>query len=209
MENIINRALAAIFRLLARTNYLSDWIRLSTMAAQLVDAARADHKLGQLQVLFDALVLAEDRRFYIHSGVDLRAIIRAAVAITLGKPVQGGSTISQQLVRNLTQNYARNIQRKYKEILLAVQLDAEFSKEDLLQGYLKVAYFGWRMNGVHQALRRLGFVPPLTENQAAQVIARLKYPEPEVSSPLLKYKIARRAMHIEKLLRESRVNRNE
>lgn len=206
MENIINKALAVIFRVLARATYPSDWVQLRTKVVRLVDSARADQQLDQLQVLFDALVLAEDRRFFFHSGVDLRAIVRASCAIAAGKPTQGGSTITQQLVRNLTQNYARNIKRKYKEILLAALLDSDFSKDDLLRGYLKVAYFGWRMNGVHQALRRQGFVPPLTTKEAAEIIARLKYPEPEVVSSRLKDNIARRAKHIEQLIEESRGN---
>ena len=203
VEKILNNFLAALMRLLASLTYKSDWGKLKAEADNIVTLVKRDRRFENLQSVVNALVLAEDRRYFAHAGVDLRAILRAIYVVCRGYSIQGGSTITQQLVRHLTQDYRRTIGRKYKEMLLATLLDAEFCKLDLVRAYLKVAYFGWRMNGVYQAIQRQGFVLPLTDSQAAAIVARLKFPEPAHASNALITKIVRRASHIESLIQNS------
>lgn len=101
----------------------------------------------------DATIAIEDRDFESHPGFNLRGIARAAVNNALGKgSVQGGSTLTQQLVK-ITQNYTneRTITRKIKELILAVELERTNSKEDILVGYLNSAPYGGIEVGVEAA----------------------------------------------------------
>src|SRR5512139_990903 len=90
-----------------------------------------------------ATVAIEDRRFFEHSGVDFEGIARAAVKnVEAGGIVEGGSTITQQLVRNLYISRERTVQRKVKEACLATKLDRAHSKEWILTTYLNQVYYG-------------------------------------------------------------------
>lgn len=147
------------------------------------------------------LISGEDHRFFRHSGFDIRAILRAAYRTLIGHP-EGGSTIAQQLVRIATGRFERSSRRKFREILLAVRITREFSRSHLPAIYLVVAYYGWRMNGLQQAYRRLEYCPEnLSAAQAAGLIARLKYPEPRRSPTRREQQIAQRITHIVKLHR--------
>ena len=99
-----------------------------------------------------ATVGIEDRRFYQHGGVDYVAIARALVRdVSAGKVVQGGSTITQQLVRNLYVGHERTFRRKLKEACLAVKLNARWSKQRILQEYLNTVYYGDHAYGAEAA----------------------------------------------------------
>lgn len=90
-----------------------------------------------------AVIAAEDRRFYEHEGIDLRAIARAAWAdVAAGELVQGGSTITQQLAKNLFLEPERSFVRKAREAVLAHALEARLDKDDILEAYLNVIYLG-------------------------------------------------------------------
>ena len=103
--------------------------------------------------LVDAVVAAEDHRFFEHGGVDGRALLRAALTNTAaGEVREGGSTITQQLVKNLYMPDARRtLGTKVKEALLARQLESEHSKQDILEDYLNTVYFGNGAYGVQAA----------------------------------------------------------
>ncbi len=104
------------------------------------------------EVLKQAVVAAEDRRFYSHSGVDVRATMRALVADIRGGEVrQGGSTITQQLVKNTLTGGERSIGRKIREAVLASQLDRQMDKDVILFEYLSVIYLGEGAYGVGAA----------------------------------------------------------
>jgi penicillin-binding protein 1B len=91
----------------------------------------------------DALVAAEDRRFFSHFGVDPRGILRAAFKnVQKGRYAEGGSTLTQQLARSLFLTTRRTIGRKLKEAVIALWLDARFSKDEVLRMYLDTVYFG-------------------------------------------------------------------
>ncbi len=99
-----------------------------------------------------AIVAIEDRRFYEHDGVDLRGIARAVWADVTNKPVvQGGSTITQQFVKNAIFVDDRVDRRKVKEAALAWQLEQQWDKDQILTAYLNTIYFGNGAYGVEQA----------------------------------------------------------
>jgi penicillin-binding protein 1A len=102
-----------------------------------------------------AFVAIEDRRFYQHFGVDPLGIARAFVANVLHRGVaQGGSTITQQLAKNLFLTQERTITRKMQEVLLALWLERKFSKTQILELYLNRVYFGSGAYGIEQASQR-------------------------------------------------------
>jgi penicillin-binding protein 1A len=105
--------------------------------------------------LKQALIAVEDRRFYEHFGVDPRGLARAMLAnLRAGRIVQGGSTLTQQLAKNLFLNPDRTIRRKVQELLLAFWLERKFTKDQILTLYLNRVYFGAGNYGVDAAARR-------------------------------------------------------
>lgn len=106
------------------------------------------------QAAIDAFLAAEDDRFFSHPGVDYQGLIRAAfILLTTGEKIQGGSTITMQLARNLFLSNEKSYTRKIKEILLALRLEAQYSKQDILALYLNKIYMGHRAYGVATAAR--------------------------------------------------------
>jgi penicillin-binding protein 1A len=104
----------------------------------------------------DATVAIEDKNFYKHGAFDVQGIMRAGIndVFKKGGTTQGGSTITQQLVKlNLNWTQDRTIARKFKELILAVELEREYSKEDILTGYLNIAPYGNIQYGVESAAR--------------------------------------------------------
>ena len=102
-----------------------------------------------------AFIAIEDRRFYRHYGVDPHGIARAAIANILHRGVaQGGSTITQQLAKNLFLTQERTITRKLQEAMLALWLERKFSKTQILELYLNRVYFGSGAYGIEQASLR-------------------------------------------------------
>ncbi|MBW3578702.1 MAG: PBP1A family penicillin-binding protein [Actinobacteria bacterium] len=105
--------------------------------------------------LVAAVIAVEDRRFFLHRGVDVPAIARAAVRnVEAGAVEEGGSTITQQYVKNTMLGPARTAERKLKEAALAYQLEQHHSKEQILERYLNTIYFGHGAYGVHAAAQR-------------------------------------------------------
>lgn len=146
------------------------------------------------------LISAEDHRFFSHPGFDLIAICRCIYRRTMCGKIEGGSTIEQQIVRTLTGQYERTIRRKIKEILLAVLLTSVVPKSDLPGLYLQIGYYGWRMNSFREACLRLGLDSKnMSLPDAARLVARLKYPEPRISSLKREAQIGYRANHLMKL----------
>ena len=102
-----------------------------------------------------AFIAIEDRRFYSHYGVDPLGIVRAAVANILHRGVsQGGSTLTQQLAKNLFLTQERTLQRKLQEVELALWLERKHSKAEILELYLNRVYFGSGAYGVEAAAQR-------------------------------------------------------
>jgi penicillin-binding protein 1A len=103
----------------------------------------------------EAVIATEDRRFYSHFGIDPVGLVRAAVADLAARHiVEGGSTITQQLAKNLFLSPERNLGRKIREILLALWLEHRFTKNEILEIYLNRVYLGAGTYGVDAAARR-------------------------------------------------------
>ncbi|MCB0878069.1 MAG: transglycosylase domain-containing protein, partial [Thermoleophilia bacterium] len=132
------------------------------------------------ELVSDAVIAAEDRRFYEHSGIDVRGIARAARADLRSRTAaQGGSTITQQLVKNTYVGPDRTLARKSREAILAVALETRWTKDRILAAYLNSAYFGSGRYGIVDAAR--GYfgtsVDKLTPAQAALLAGLLRAPE--------------------------------
>ena len=127
----------------------------------------------------NAVIAIEDRRFHSHLGVDPIGLLRAAYAnYSSGRVVQGGSTLTQQLAKNLFLNPDRTIERKLQEVVLALWLESHFSKEEILQLYLNRVYFGAGATGIEQAAQVFYQKPAaeLTVAEAATLAGVLKAP---------------------------------
>lgn len=99
-----------------------------------------------------AMVSIEDKKFYSHNGIDVKAIMRAAKAmIQNGKVTQGGSTITQQLARNIFLNHDVKWERKIEEMFIAVELEKVYSKNKIMEFYLNNVYFGNGYYGIQAA----------------------------------------------------------
>ncbi|HSH58664.1 MAG TPA: transglycosylase domain-containing protein, partial [Acidimicrobiales bacterium] len=106
-------------------------------------------------VLVSAVLAVEDTAFFEHDGVSLRGLLRAArTNATEGGLEQGGSTITQQLVKNSILNADRSYDRKAREAVLALRMEQEMTKDEILQRYLNTVYFGQGAYGVHAAAER-------------------------------------------------------
>lgn len=99
-----------------------------------------------------AFIAAEDQRFMEHGGIDLQSIMRAVAAnIAAGKTVQGGSTLTQQLVKNLLVGNEQTVRRKVQEARLAIEMDSKLSKQEILDLYINRVYLGANAYGVEAA----------------------------------------------------------
>ncbi|WP_367110882.1 penicillin-binding protein 1B [uncultured Psychrobacter sp.] len=134
------------------------------------------------QPLVDALIATEDRGFYEHKGVSIRGIARAVLNNFSGGSMQGGSTITQQLIKNFYLNSDRTLKRKANEALMAVLLELHYSKDEILQTYLNEIYLGQNgnrsINGFGLA-SQFYFNQPLSElrtDQQALLVGMAKGP---------------------------------
>jgi penicillin-binding protein 1A len=142
------------------------------------------------QHLIDAIVATEDRRFFEHWGVDLAGVVRAALTnLRVGRLVQGGSTISQQLAKNLFLGPERTLTRKFGELVLALWLEVRLSKRDILELYLNRVYFGAGAYGIEAAAQRFfdKSAQRLTLAESAMLAGVLKAPSrfSPASNPML------------------------
>lgn len=117
---------------------------------------REPAELGEVpQSLIDAVVVTEDKSFWTNSGVDVGGMARAFVQnLTRGRVSEGGSTITQQLVKNRLTGARRDVGRKVKELVLAFRVNEKYSKREILKQYLNTVYFGEGSYGVKSAARR-------------------------------------------------------
>src|SRR2546421_4283925 len=163
-------------------------------------------RLGEVpQHFVQALIAAEDRQFYSHRGFDPRALVRAALSLASDK-VQGGSTITQQLVKNFFLTPERTLSRKFTELIMAVLLEMHYGKDEILETYLNEIYFGQdRDRAIHGIGLAAQFyfgkeVRYLSVPEAALLVGMVK--GPAIYDP---YRHAQRALERRNLvLRETR-----
>ncbi|MCH8110396.1 MAG: PBP1A family penicillin-binding protein [Proteobacteria bacterium] len=146
-----------------RGRFTGNWVKVSDLPPDLINAVLA----------------VEDRRFYDHFGIDLRGVVRAAITnITSGGVRQGGSTITQQLAKMTFLSPERKLRRKIQEALLALWLEKNLTKDEILTRYLNVAYFGAGAYGVDGASRRYFNKPArsLTLSEASMLAGLVQAP---------------------------------
>ena len=130
-------------------------------------------------VFIDTLVESEDRRFFRHGGFDVISFTRAVFAnISAGSFSQGGSTLTQQLAKNMYFSFEKRIERKVAELLVAFQLEKMYTKEEILAMYCAMAYFGENCYGIKQASGYYYGIAPaqLDGIQSAELVETLKAP---------------------------------
>lgn len=130
-------------------------------------------------VLAKAIVAIEDRRFYEHHGIDLRGLARAALRnAAAGGTREGGSTLTQQLVRMSYLSQDRTLKRKVQEAVLALWLESQLPKDEILTRYLNAAYFGAGVYGADAAAQRYFGKPAkdLTLSEAAMLAGLVRAP---------------------------------
>ncbi|MFF3913258.1 transglycosylase domain-containing protein [Streptomyces sp. NPDC001852] len=140
---------------------------------------RQDVPLSQVpRYVQDAVIAAENRSFRTDSGVSPKALVRAVAAALTGGERQGGSTITQQYVKNALLSPEQSLSRKAREALIAVKLDRTRTKDEILQGYLNTVYFGRGAAGVQAAARNYFDVDTkdLTVSQGAALAAIINLP---------------------------------
>jgi penicillin-binding protein 1A len=132
---------------------MSVYSRDGKLIAQFGEKKRSPVAIGDVpQDLAHAFIAAEDDRFYDHVGVDYQGILRAVLTFArTGEKRQGGSTITMQVARNFFLSSEKTFLRKVKEIMLAVRIDSELPKDQILELYLNKIYFGQHAYGVEAA----------------------------------------------------------
>jgi penicillin-binding protein 1A len=135
--------------------------------------------------LIQAVLATEDARFYSHPGVDIIGLGRAALAVAQsGRKVQGASTITMQVARNFFLTHKKTYGRKLREILLALKIEREFSKDKILELYLNRVYFGYRAYGV-AAAAQVYYGKPMNELTLAELAALAGLPQsPSRDNPI-------------------------
>ncbi len=145
---VVDTSRAGITRMRGQGSDNLDLVRLEpALVGSIYPAHNEDRVLVKRSDLPDHLIwgllAVEDRRFYDHAGVDLRGIARAMIAnIRAGRTVQGGSTLTQQLVKNFILTSERSLWRKFNEALMALIVDARYDKDEILEAYSNEIFLG-------------------------------------------------------------------
>ena len=123
----------------------------------------------------EAIVAIEDHRFYKHGALDGVALMRATLNnIKKGEVVEGGSTITQQLAKNLYLNGDKTLMRKLKELFIAYALEQHYTKEEILELYVNVIYYGDGYTGIQEAtIGYFGKMPAAISYEEATLLAGL------------------------------------
>jgi penicillin-binding protein 1A len=178
--------------------------------------AEVDRVLVPLQriprVVQDAVVAIEDERFWSHRGIDVKAILRAAyVNAKTGRIAEGGSTITQQYLKQTIVGDAQSLERKLREAALAWQLEEKLSKEEILELYLNTVYFGKGAYGIQAAAKRFFGVPAskLGLTQAALLAGLIQNPYRYDPVDRKKDARARREVVLDKMLELGMIDREQ
>src|SRR5438105_2959834 len=159
------------------------------------------------EVLKQAVVSIEDKRFFSHGGVDPQGTLRAMWADIRGEAIQGGSTITQQYVKNAYTGRTRSVARKVREAILASQLDRQAPKDDILYRYLSTIYLGGGAYGVGAASQTY-FRKPITQLSLSEaallagVIRAPSYYDPRLNPDGAE---GRRQLVLQKMLEQHRI----
>lgn len=160
----------------------------------------------------DAVLSIEDKNFYKHNGFDYLRIIKALIKNVQNKSiVEGASTISQQYIKNLYQNFDRTFNRKFKETIQTINLEMNYSKKEILEGYINTINFGQGNIGISNASHYYFNKEPkdLTLEEAAILAAIPK--NPSNYNPISNYNnsINRAKMVIKYMIKNKKISKNE
>lgn len=149
------------------------------------------------QNLIHATLALEDQHFYQHSGISPTSIARALwVDIKSGEVVEGGSTITQQLAKNLFLSQEQTISRKLREAMYTIQLEMNYSKDEILEQYLNVIYYGHGANGIEMAAKTF-FNKHAEDLDLAESALLAGLPKgPSIYDPFLDFDKAKERQHI-------------
>jgi penicillin-binding protein 1A len=204
-------------RIQAQTSFIcaadvtSDCTDSNAIASLHGEQDRVNVTLDQVpQVMIDSVLAAEDRTFFDHGGVDPLGIARAFWHDLRNESTQGGSTITQQYVKNVYLSSERTITRKIKEAVLSIKLEQELSKEQILERYLNAVYFGRGAYGIGAAVRAyFGHdLSKITLPEAAYLAGLIRSPETaDAANPAqVQTAIARRRTVLDGLLEMRKIN---
>ncbi len=159
--------------------------------------------------VLEAVVATEDRRFYKHDGIDYQGILRALIRnIEAGEWVEGGSTITQQLAKNVFLTNEKTLQRKWEEWFIAKKIERTYSKKEILEMYLNRIYFGEGAWGIKKAAETYfgKDVSDLTVSESALLAGLIK--APSALSPFKHYEqaIARRNVVLDLMKEQGYIN---
>ncbi|SMC97418.1 transglycosylase domain-containing protein [Sporomusa malonica] len=147
--------------------------------------------------LQQAIIAVEDNRFYQHMGFDIEGILRATlVNVQTGSYAEGGSTITQQLIKNLFLSQERTLGRKLEEFILAVSIELRYSKEEILEMYLNTIYFGSGAYGIGEASAIYFGKPPFHLNLAECAMLAGLPNAPSLTSPYVDFAAAKQRQAI-------------
>ncbi|MEN9406830.1 MAG: hypothetical protein RLZZ455_46 [Candidatus Parcubacteria bacterium] len=133
----------------------------------------------------EAVIAVEDKDFYSHAGISPTSVIRAALADIQNREIsQGGSTITQQLIKNALLSPEQTFLRKYQEAILALEVDRRYSKDDILEMYLNTVYFGEGAFGIQDAAEAYFSKPASELTLAESALLAGILPAPSAYSPL-------------------------
>ena len=166
--------------------YSSDGVLLARFAAENREPVSLDQISPNMQ---HAIVAIEDARFYSHSGLDYIGLTRSLWANVRGQEMaQGGSTITQQLARNMFLSKRKKISRKIREMMMAVQIERNWTKRQILEAYLNEVYFGAGAYGVESASKVYfdKHAKDLTVPEAAMIAGLVQ--RPNYLSPYIAYR---------------------
>ena len=191
---IIRQLISFIAKRIYRQRFETLKIRLNEAYLKL----NYTESLGQNDILSMLLISGEDHRFKYHFGFDLYAILRAIKNRFLYNKIEGASTIEQQLVRVLTNDFEKTLKRKIREIFLSTTLCEIIPRKKIPLVYLNVAYYGANMNGLDEALTKFKITErsKVTKEIAAEIVSRIKYPEPKSINEKRTKQIALRTKHL-------------
>lgn len=165
------------------------------------------------EYLKEAVIVAEDINFYHHFGLDIKGIIRAVLSnLRVGKAIYGGSTISQQLIRSSFLTREKTLKRKVREIILTLELERRYSKDEILEFYLNQVPFGSNTYGVEAACQTY-FNKPISEislPEATILVSLIR--SPSYLSPYGEHKdklLSRKDYILDRMLKEGYLTQEE
>ena len=147
--------------------------------------------------LRQAVIAVEDKKFYAHGGFDIESILRATVVnVEAGEIEEGGSTITQQLAKNLFLTQERSFTRKVEELLLAISIERHFDKNKILEMYLNTIYFGSGFYGIYDAAQGY-FAKEPKDLTVAECALLAGIPNaPSIYSPYVNFELAKKRQRI-------------